>query len=138
MIAVIDASAAVEITLQRDSAAKLMVLLTEAEWVIAPSVYVAEISNVFWKYQSFTDLSQAECETHLDTAIALPDDLINDKDLYREAFKLGCTLDHSIYDMLYLILARRHNATLLTMDKKLLRNAQQSGVTVWENKEETR
>lgn len=133
MIAVIDASAAVEITLQRDSAAKLMVLLTEAEWVIAPSVYVAEISNVFWKYQSFTDLSQSECETHLDAAMALPDDLISDKDLYREAFKLGCTLDHSIYDMLYLVLARRHNATLLTMDKKLLRNAQESGVTVWKH-----
>ena len=89
------------------------------------------MSNVFWKYQNFTDLSQGECEIHLDTAIELPDDLINDKELYREAFKLGCTLDHSIYDMLYLVLARRHNAALLTMDKKLLRNALQSDVNTW-------
>lgn len=131
MIAVIDASAAVEVILQRDSSETLMTLLAEAEWVIAPTVYVAEMSNVFWKYQNFTDLSQEDCENHLDASIALPDDLINDKELYREAFKLGCTLDHSIYDMLYLVLARRHNATLLTMDKKLLCNAQQSNVNIW-------
>lgn len=131
MIAIIDASAAVEVILQRDSSATLMTLLAEAEWVIAPTVYVAEMSNVFWKYQNFTDLSQEDCEKHLDAAVALPDDLINDKELYREAFKLGCTLDHSIYDMLYLVLARRHNGTLLTMDKKLLRNAQQSNVSIW-------
>ena len=133
MIAVIEASAAAEIILQRPSLTELVNLLNDAEWVIAPTVYIAEISNAFWKYQSFTDLSQADCETHLDNAIDLPDDVINDKELYREAFKLGCTLDHSIYDMLYLVLARRHNATLLTMDKKLLRNAQQSGVTTWKS-----
>ena len=133
MIAVIDASAAAEIILERPSSTELVGLLNDAEWVIAPTVYIAEMSNVFWKYQSFTDLPQADCETHLDSAIDLPDDVINDKELYREAFKLGCTLDHSIYDMLYLVLARRHNATLLTMDKKLLRNAQQSGVTTWKS-----
>jgi len=131
MIAVIDASAAAEIILERQSSIELVDLLNDAEWVIAPSVYIAEMSNVFWKYQSFTNLSQADCETHLDNAIDLPDDLVNDKELYREAFKLGCTLDHSIYDMLYLVLARRHNATLLTMDKKLLKDAEQSGVTIW-------
>ena len=131
MIAVIDASTAVEVILQRPNSEALVAVLSDAEWVIAPTVYVAEMSNVFWKYQSFTDLSQTDCETHLDNAIGLPDDLINDKELYREAFKLGCTLDHSIYDMLYLVLARRHNAILLTMDKKLLKNAQRSDVKTW-------
>ena len=133
MIAVIDASVAAEIILERPSSAELVNLLNDAEWVIAPTIFIAEMSNVFWKYQSFTDLSQADSETHLDNAIDLPDDLINDKELYREAFKLGCTLDHSIYDMLYLVLARRHNATLLTMDKKLLKSAEKSSVTIWKD-----
>ena len=130
MIAVIDASAAAEIILQREQSASLVSIISEADWVIAPTVYVAEMTNVFWKYQKHTDLSESDCEQHLDHVIALPDDLINDKDLYREAYKLGCTLDHSTYDMLYLVLARRHNATLLTMDKKLKLKAQESNINI--------
>lgn len=107
--------------------------VSEAVKAIDPSVYIAEMSNIFWKYQSFTNLSQSDCETHLDNAVDLTDDIINDKELYREAFKLSCTLDHSIYDMLHLMLARRHNATLLTIDKKLLKNAEQNSVTIWKN-----
>lgn len=130
MIAVIDASAAAELILQREQSTSLANIIAEADWVIAPTVYVAEMTNVFWKYQKHTDLSESDCERHLDHAIALPDDLINDKDLYREAYKLGCILDHSTYDMLYLVLARRHNATLLTMDKKLKLKAQESNINI--------
>ena len=39
MIAVIDASAAAEIILERPSSTELVDLLNDAEWVIAPSVY---------------------------------------------------------------------------------------------------
>lgn len=129
MIVVIDASAAAEVILQRDQSASLISIIAEADWVIAPTVYIAEMTNVFWKYQKHTDLSESDCEQHLDHAIALPDDFINDRDLYREAYKLGCTIDHSTYDMLYLILARRQNAILLTMDKKLRLKAKESNVT---------
>jgi predicted nucleic acid-binding protein len=45
-----------------------------------------------------------------------------------EAFKLGCTLDHSIYDMFYVVLARRNSARLLTMDNKLKIAAHKAGV----------
>ena len=37
-------------------------------------------------------------------------------------------LDHSIYDMIYLVLARRNNATLLTMDQTLVAAAEKAGV----------
>jgi predicted nucleic acid-binding protein len=38
--------------------------------------------------------------------------------------------DHPIYDMVYLVLARRNNAKLLTMDKKLISAAKKAGVVI--------
>jgi predicted nucleic acid-binding protein len=43
---------------------------------------------------------------------------------------MACKLNHPVYDMLYLILARRNSAPLLTRDKKLKGVALKSGVEV--------
>ena len=128
MIVILDTSAAVEIVLHRDSAKRLAEVVREADWVVAPTLFIAEVSNVFWKYQKFVDYPYPDCERDIEQAIALPDEYVNEIELYREAFKLGCTLDHPIYDMLYVVLARRNSARLLTMDKKLQIAANKAGV----------
>ena len=123
MIAVLDASAAIEIVLQRNFAGKLAGYITEADWVIAPTLFISEVTNTIWKYQKFADLPYRSCEKALEQALALPDDFINELDLYREAFKLSCTLNHPVYDMFYLLIARRNNGLLLTLDKQLIKIA---------------
>ncbi len=130
MIAVLDASVAIEIVLQRQKAEKFLRSVAEADWVITPNLFIAEVTNVFWKYQKFTDLPFLICEKGIEQAISLPDNFIAEQDLYREAFKLACNLNHSVYDMLYLVVARRNNATLLTLDKKLLQTAGKCSVEV--------
>jgi predicted nucleic acid-binding protein len=130
MIVVLDASAAVEIVLQREGAEQLGDVLRQADWVIAPTLFISEVTNVFWKYQNILDYPYASCEKSIEQAIALPDDYLNEIDLYREAFNMACKLNHPVYDMLYLILARRNSAVLLTMDKKLKGAALKSGVEV--------
>lgn len=132
MIAVLDASAAVEVVLQRSMAGLLSKYLGEADWVIAPTLFISEVTNVFWKYRRLTDLSLQDCERGLEQAIALPDDFIDEHDFFREAFKLSCTLDHSVYDIMYLVAARRNNAVLLSLDKKLIRNAKECSIEVAE------
>ncbi len=128
MIAVLDASAAIEVIHHRDSAEKLTKTLLMAEWVIAPYLFVSEVTNVFWKYQKVTEYSFEDCEKSIEQALALPDDFISDLDLHKEAFSMSCMLSHSVYDMLYLVLARRHSANLLTMDKRLKMACKKSGV----------
>jgi predicted nucleic acid-binding protein len=128
VILVLDTSAAVEIVLQRDSAPRLAKLVRDADWVIAPMLFISEVNNVFWKYQKFVDYPYPDCERDIEQAIGLPDQYINEIELYREAFKLGCTLDHPIYDMFYVVLARRNSARLLTLDKKLSIVAHKAGV----------
>ena len=128
MIIVLDTSAAIEIILNRKSSELFAEKIRQAEWVISPSLFISEVTNVFWKYQKFANYSYADCEKNIEQAIAIPDDYINDLELYREAFNMSCMLDHPVYDMLYLILARRNNALLLTMDKKLSTAAQKCNI----------
>jgi len=130
MIAVLDASAAIEIVLQRNLAGKLSKYVVEADWVIAPTLFISEVTNTVWKYQKFADFPYRSCEKTLEQALALPDDFINELDLYREAFKLSCTLNHPVYDMLYLVIARRNNGLLLTLDKKLVKAANKCSVEI--------
>ncbi|CAK8712925.1 hypothetical protein GMJAKD_02190 [Candidatus Electrothrix aarhusensis] len=47
MIAVLDASAAVEVVLQRPMAGHLNRYLSEADWVVAPTLFISEVTNVF-------------------------------------------------------------------------------------------
>ncbi len=41
-----------------------------------------------------------------------------------DAIRLSCQLEHPAYDCCYLLLARQHQALLLTLDKKLKRLAE--------------
>ena len=119
MILILDTSAAVEVVLQRDKSKSFSDHLSNADWVLAPDVFISEIVNVFWKYYQFGDLSLDICESGIENSIAIVDDIINAKELYKEAFALSCISRHPVYDTLFLVLARRHIGTLLSLDKKL-------------------
>ncbi len=130
MIVVLDASAAIEVVVQRKSADKLGIIIKESDWVIAPNLFICEVTNTVWKYHKFADMSFKDCEKNLQHIIAIPDNFINEKELFLEAFKLSCSSNHSVYDMLYLVLARRNNGLLLTMDNKLKKIANHYSIEV--------
>ena len=130
MIAVLDASAAVEILLQRGASVPLSERVAQAEWVLVPSLYTAELCNVFWKYHTFQQLPLDVCERAISQGLALPDSFSDDRDLHREAFSLACRCKRPVYDMLYLVLARRQSAHLLTMDQSLRTLAVQHDILV--------
>ncbi len=130
MILILDASAATEIVLQRKRYKNFETYLIEAEWIISPGLFIAEISNVFWKYHKLADLPMEQCEKAVEYAISLPDEYCDDQTLYREAFSLGCQIGKPIYDMFYLVLARRNSGHLLTLDKSLATEAKKQSVRV--------
>ena len=82
------------------------------------NLYVAELSNALWKHANASGDSEGYTEL-LDDAVALPDDLVDSVSLYREAFALSAKHQHSVYDSLYLVVARRNSATILTVDRRL-------------------
>ncbi len=66
MILILDTSAAIEVVLQREHSKSFSNHISNADWVIAPDVYISEIVNVFWKYYQFDDLPIDICESGIE------------------------------------------------------------------------
>ena len=133
MIIVLDASAAIEIALNLENAELFKRAIDSADIVIAPDTYPSEICNVFWKYSSYNALDSMKYEKVIDYCIDLIDDYIATKFLCREVFGESTKNKHPVYDLFYLVLARRYNASLMTRDKKMKRIALDMKLSLIEN-----
>ena len=104
--------------------------LESADEVLAPDLLVAELVNTIWKYHQFENLSLDTCERWLESALQLVDTLVPCSQIYRETFLLARTTRRPAYDTFYLALARREDASLLTADHTLKREAERQGIRV--------
>jgi len=116
---VLDASAAVRLIVGDPAAADLAALIREAPLVLAPELMLTEVANTLWKLQRAEQLGGLETQQLLLDAHDLVDRVEPDRHLHAESLALACHLDHPVYDCLYLALARREAATLLTTDRRL-------------------
>ena len=117
---VLDTSAAANIVMRTDIALALIEQLKQSSLVIAPTLFHSEIANTFWKYVRFGDLDKQTALQRYSEAIGLVDVFEADEHLAAEALTTAIRYTHPVYDMLYLVLARRHGCTVLTADKKLM------------------
>ena len=125
---VLDASAAIEVVLRRTKAAAFAQALGEADEVLAPDLFVAEVVNTVWQYHQFESLDLNACDRALEHSLSLIDALVPCKELYREAFLLARSARRPAYDMFYLSLARREDAAFLTTDSALKKEAARQGI----------
>jgi predicted nucleic acid-binding protein len=130
MIITIDVSAAVEIVMGRSKQKLLINILKEADWIIAPSLYIYEASNVMWKYHSIQNYPLDDLLTKTKQMIEIVDQFINSEDIYEEAIPLSCKIDHPAYNAMYLVTCRRKNSTLVTLDKRLIKAANKLDLSV--------
>ena len=128
MIVVLDSSAAVELTLNRPQRGLVESLVSNADWVTSPDIFIAETANVLWKYHRYESLPVELCEEFIDKSIQLIDHFEPGSTLYREAFLISCETNHPIYDAFYLVWTRRNNGTLVSLDKKLISIAKSKGL----------
>ena len=124
---VIDANAALEIVLETNIGRQLMSVF-ELEDTTAPLIFVDEVANSLWKYQRIGDITKQECVNLHRAALSLVDCYVNDDELYPEALSRAIQTNHSVYDMLYLTLAKRCDAQLFTRDKKLIKLCHENNV----------
>lgn len=128
---VLDPSAAVEIVLGRPHAQELGDLVAAARQVVAPELFVCEVSNVFWKYHRHGGVDLERCEAGLHHALQLPDELVPASAMVEEVFRAAAQLGHPTYDLFYLILARRRAYTLATLDRRMAAACATLGVQCW-------
>ncbi|MFM7547694.1 MAG: type II toxin-antitoxin system VapC family toxin [Cyanobacteriota bacterium] len=116
---VLDASAAVRLTLGDTSASGLEEPIRTASLVLAPELMLTEVTNTLWKLQRADQLAGLHPQQLLMDARELVDRVEPDRHLQAEALALACHLNHPVYDCLYLALARREAATLVSADRRL-------------------
>ncbi|PUU86001.1 MAG: nucleic acid-binding protein, contains PIN domain protein [Halanaerobium sp.] len=126
----IDVSAAVEVVMGGKRQQEIVNILNDADWVIAPSLFIYEASNALWKYHEYRDYSKEDIMKKVEYLYEMVDQFIDAKDIFEEALPLSCKISHPAYDAMYLVTSRRKNATLVTLDKKLVRAAKSIDVPV--------
>lgn len=116
---VLDASAVLRIIEGSPQAASFEQALFQASLVIAPGLMLTEVANALWRLQRAGQLPAQGLQALLANAADLVDHIEPDRHLQVEALALACYHDHPLYDCLYLALARREAAAVLTADQRL-------------------
>jgi predicted nucleic acid-binding protein len=130
MTIVLDASAGIEIALNRSKADTFNQALLSASKVLSSDLYKIEVANVIWKYVKADLLEKVRANRTLELAQDLVDEYIDIAENNEEAMNESIRIGHSTYDLLYFTLARRYSATLITVDAKLKSIAQNAGIEV--------
>jgi predicted nucleic acid-binding protein len=120
MTAVLDVSAAMQILQRTSRGVAFINALMNCDKVVAPTLYIAELSNAIWKsarkIKGSFDLYRQMAEDGVDFV----DEYADEGAMWAEALRAAHEHDHPAYDLFYAILAHRHDAVLLTCDEKLL------------------
>jgi predicted nucleic acid-binding protein len=122
---VLDASAVLRLITHDPIASGWVEQVGQAPLVLAPALMLTEVANALWKLQRSAGLAGMDPQQLLADAADLVDQIEPDRHLQVEALALACHLNHPVYDCLYLALARREAAFLLTADQRLQRLADQ-------------
>jgi len=121
VIPVVDASVAMKWFVKEDGHAAALGLLASDSNIMAPDVMFAEFANVLWKKLRRGEITLSQAKDACDSVPAYFDDVLATAPLMSEALQLPQQVDHPVYDCLYIACARQQDATLVTVDQRLLR-----------------
>jgi predicted nucleic acid-binding protein len=121
MSSVADASVAVRWMIEASGSDRARNFLRTEEYIIAPDLIMAELTNAVWKAIVFEGLSP----TIMAEAIAVAEnafhELVPSVELKNRALSIALELRHSVYDCFYLALAEQRQCAFVTADARLLR-----------------
>jgi len=134
---ILDSSTIVKLLVQEpfsDRAQKLVEdALSRGEELSVPDIALAEVLNALWKYHKLlNELSTEEFHEAVRDALRLWSVLkpYKTEELALEACEIALAEKLTIYDALYLALARRLGARLLSFDERMLTAARALGIEI--------
>ncbi len=115
---VVDASVVVKLLVDEPDSGAARVLAASGQEMHAPRLMVAEVANALW---SKARQDQIEC-TDVGAAMTVLSDMPvcwnDDETVSSDAVRLALALDQPVYDCVYLALAHRIGATVVTADSR--------------------
>ena len=131
---VLDASVAVKLVVPEVGTAESLAALERPHRWIAPRLLVTEVAATLRRKVAGDELSPIHAVDALAATLdAIADGVIglaDDEALVQAALTLALGLQHKVPDCLYLALAEREGALLVSADRKLLALARSRGVDV--------
>lgn len=119
MTIVVDASVVLKWVLAEDGSDDADALL-EADDLVAPSLWQLEVANALWRRVVRRELSGREADERLTELLTAPVATIPLEEVLPAAFRLAGELNHPVYDCLYLALALREDAYVVTADRRFV------------------
>jgi predicted nucleic acid-binding protein len=118
---VVDASVAVKWFVPENGSEQADKLSGAGASLFAPKLILAEVANAFCKKVRRGLMTEADAHEHLSALPRYFDLLLEGEPFLALALSLAIAFDHPVYDFVYLEIARRHQATLLTADERFAR-----------------
>jgi predicted nucleic acid-binding protein len=129
MALIVDASVAVKWFANEDRADAARKILNQRD-LAAPEFVLLELFHALWNLARCNQFHLQDLEPSLHSARNAFDYFASQEVLFDEASKLARYYMHPIYDCLYIILAQRERATLITADEKQFGIARKAKVDV--------
>ena len=118
---VVDASIALKWYVESPGSREAVQVLERDEELIAPDLVVAEVANAAWKLVRAGHIERDHGDQIANAVASAFPRLVAAEELAGRAFRLAASLDHPVYDCLYLALAEQKRAHLVTADLRLQR-----------------
>ena len=130
MTVILDVSGVMHLLLNKNKAEIFDEIIQEADLVLAPNIYISELTNALWKHHTIEGYSINDCINYIDEGLNYINRYVDNYLFWQEAFLEGANNKHSVYDMFYMVVARKYDAVLLTDDSDLARICKENGVDV--------
>jgi predicted nucleic acid-binding protein len=115
---VVDASVALKWIIPEPDSDKARALQTEV--LLAPAIWLSEVANVLWRNVRVSNLSEREATVRFRRLRDFGVRLTPIEEDIERALALSIEVDHPVYDCLYLALAIREGATVVTADERFV------------------
>ena len=102
-------------------------LLAGPELLIAPDWVLLEAASAFWRKVKHSELLMIHAMRHIEVLPGFFSALHSSAALLPAALSLAFQLRHPVYDCLYLVLAKREGARLVTADQQFAARASAVG-----------
>ena len=112
----VDASVAVKWLIAEDDSDAARSLVARGEELHAPRLMVSEIANALWRKARLGKIERSEAAAMTAAVPEMPVRWSADETLCADAVRLALALDRPVYDCVYLALAHRLGAPIVTAD----------------------
>jgi predicted nucleic acid-binding protein len=124
MIRIVDASAAIKWFIREEFHENALQLLDPAATLCAPDLLVTEAASIAWKKAVLGEISRNQAESITACMQDYIPELYPSVSLIRRALQIALSLNHPIYDCLYLACTEVADGTMVTADRRLCRKVQ--------------